>query len=126
MDYSLLLGIETLEPNHQLSSDLIHSMKAPRLSRSTYTRDSVNLQDEEELVMNVRERMSRKHCFIQGNCIYHVAIIDYLQAWDFKKRTERCIKTNLLGKDGPTLSAIEPTQYAERFKNFCQNYVFNS
>ena len=68
--------------------------------------------------------MSKKHCFVSGDCVYHFAIIDYLQAWDFNKKCERFIKTNILGKDGPTLSAIEPVQYANRFKRFCENHVF--
>ena len=34
------------------------------------------------------------------------------------------MKTVLLGKDGPTLSAIEPHTYAQRFKRFCESEVF--
>ena len=73
---------------------------------------------------DIGERMSRTHCFVSGKLVYHVAIIDYLQAWDFNKKSERFIKTNFLGKDGPTLSAIEPIEYARRFKRFCENHVF--
>ena len=59
-------------------------------------------------VMDVGERMSRKHCFIEGDMVYHVSLIDFLQLWNFNKKGERFLKTVLLGKDGPTLSAIEP------------------
>ena len=54
------------------------------------------------------ELMSRKHCFANGRIVYHFSTIDYLQEWNLSKRSERFMKTVLLGKDGPTLSAIEP------------------
>lgn len=78
----------------------------------------------EKEILDPRELMSRQHCFIEGDCVYHIAIIDYLQLWDCSKKGERFLKTNLLGKDGPTLSAIEPRQYAARFKRFCEENVF--
>ena len=59
--------------------------------------------------------MARMHKFKQGSTIYHIAIIDYLQAWTQSKKVERLTKTILLGKDGKTLSAIEPDKYAQRF-----------
>ena len=64
--------------------------------------------------------MSRRHCFIKGKRVYHIAIIDYLQEWNMQKKLERFTKTVLLGKDGPTLSAIEPEAYASRFRNFVE------
>ena len=57
---------------------------------------------------DVRELMSRKHCFVNGERIYHIAVIDYLQQWNFEKKCERFLKTTLLGKDKDSLSAIEP------------------
>ena len=57
---------------------------------------------------DVGELMSRRHCFVNGKRVYHFAIIDYLQEWNFAKKVERVTKTVLLGKDGSTLSAIEP------------------
>ena len=68
--------------------------------------------------------MSQRHCFVNKDCVYHISIIDYLQAWDYKKKGERFLKTTCLGKDAPTLSAIEPVQYAARFKKFCEDKVF--
>ena len=67
--------------------------------------------------------MSRRHCFMKGKRVYHIAIIDYLQEWNMQKKLERFTKTVLLGKDGPTLSAIEPEAYATRFRNFVEKYV---
>lgn len=59
--------------------------------------------------------LKAKHSFKNGNRIYHIAIIDYLQDWNLNKKTERFLKTKILLKDGKNLSAIEPKQYAERF-----------
>lgn len=70
--------------------------------------------------MDIGELMSRRHCFITGKRVYHIAIIDYLQKWNFSKKFERFTKTILLGKDAPTLSAIEPDAYAARFKSFVE------
>ena len=67
--------------------------------------------------------MSRRHCFMKGKRVYHIAIIDYLQEWNMQKKLERFTKTVLLGKDGPTLSAIEPEAYATRFRSFVEKYV---
>ena len=76
------------------------------------------------LVQDVGEMMSRKHCFRNGKKLYHIAIIDYLQEWNFAKKAERFTKTVLLQKDGPSLSAIEPGEYARRFKHFVEMNVF--
>ena len=121
MDYSLLVGIETLRgDNTGLETDKVHQIGAPR----TPTRDKKSTSDElltmqflEDVsaadgVMDVGERMSLKHCFHSGNRVYHISLIDFLQEWNFSKKGERFMKTVLLGKDGPTLSAIEPNQYA--------------
>ena len=50
--------------------------------------------------------------------MYHLSIIDYLQSWDLNKKSERFVKTQFLRKDGATLSAIEPNEYATRFVDF--------
>ena len=54
---------------------------------------------------------------------FHIAIIDYLQAWDSSKKFERFVKTSILQKDGDKLSAIEPDRYAARFKRFVNTRV---
>lgn len=62
--------------------------------------------------------------FMGENVIYHISIIDYLQEWNFNKKSERFMKTVLLQKDGVGLSAIEPNQYAKRFIHFMEMNVF--
>ena len=68
--------------------------------------------------------LKHKHSFVSGRFIYHVAIIDYLQEWNLNKKAERFVKTKILFKDGNTLSAIEPIEYARRFQHFMSLNVF--
>ena len=74
--------------------------------------------------MDLGELMASRHIFNgQSNRIFHIAIIDYLQLWTCQKKAERFAKTVFLGKDGAMLSAIEPREYARRFKQFCADHV---
>ena len=73
---------------------------------------------------DVGDMMTKKHCFVNSHRVYHIAIIDYLQEWNFDKKFERFAKTILLGKDKKTLSAIEPEAYATRFQSFMEKNVF--
>jgi len=57
--------------------------------------------------------------------IVHISIIDYLQEWNISKKGERFYKTIVLGKDPAYLSAIDPDSYAQRFRFFMENHVFN-
>lgn len=45
--------------------------------------DQMQDDGEEQTMPDVGELMSRRHCFINGRRIYHIAIIDYLQEWNF-------------------------------------------
>lgn len=45
-------------------------------------------------------------------CIYYLAIIDTLTSYDAKKKIEHFFKTAAFG---PTISAIPPMEYADRF-----------
>ena len=47
----------------------------------------------------------------QGNEMYHIGLIDYLQKWDFNKKMERFVKIKFLNKSAKWLSAIEPKEY---------------
>lgn len=69
--------------------------------------------------------LSKKHRFANGDKIYHIAVIDYIQEWNLKKKVERFYKTKIRGLDAKELSAIEPEQYADRFLNFMEVKVFN-
>jgi len=68
--------------------------------------------------------MSERHRFQHKNKILHISIIDYLQEWNISKRGERFYKTVFKGKHPDKLSAIEPEQYAHRFRLFMEENVF--
>ena len=85
---------------------------------------SVNAEIVFEEIQDIGELMSINHCFKGKNRFFHIAIIDYLQKWDFSKKTERFAKTVFLGKNGDKLSAIEPNRYSYRFRHFMEKNVF--
>ena len=58
MDYSLLLGIETLGSDDHPEPDI--------------------------------------HKIVVGDKLYHIALIDFMQAWNWDKKMERTIKTKIL------------------------------
>lgn len=53
---------------------------------------------------------------VVGPAFYHLGIIDILQTWTLKKRTERFLKIAFKGVDGDGLSAIPPRLYKDRFQ----------
>mmetsp|Transcript_22174 Transcript_22174/g.29654 ORF Transcript_22174/g.29654 Transcript_22174/m.29654 type:complete len:316 (+) Transcript_22174:1519-2466(+) len=129
MDYSLLLGIETLEVRPP-STRHVHSIgeEAPKtaskpsdqlLNDNTQinaTLDSVSQVDADgERRTNIGKLMSQSHCFANGKRLYHIAIIDYLQGWNCAKKAERFLKNTIMGRDGDKMSVIEPNAYAARF-----------
>lgn len=98
MDYSLLLAVEKNKERKDTLS-------------SRYNQADVSTK---ELAI----RATKRHMFESscGKYIYHVAIIDYLQAFNWEKWGESFAKTNLLMRDGRLISAVEPEFYAKRFK----------
>ena len=53
-----------------------------------------------------------------GALSYHFGIIDILQRFNVKKQTESIFKRLLLGRQGDTISAVDPATYASRFLRF--------
>ena len=88
MDYSLLLVIEDLGDQSQ---EVIRRGQV-------YTSNLIEVEHE----------------VIKKNQVYHFGIIDYLQEYNYEKKTENFFKTKLLNK-GEGISAIEPKQYQQRF-----------
>lgn len=74
-------------------------MRSAAKSNDLLVPNGISLRDDDE-VKDVGELMSLKHCFVTGRRVYHMAIIDYLQEWNFSKKAERFTKTVLMGKDG--------------------------
>jgi hypothetical protein len=58
-----------------------------------------------------------------GNFVYHVSIIDYLQAFDFDKWAESRFKILILRRPEKLISAVDPELYAERFLKFMKTEV---
>ena len=115
MDYSLLIAIEKENITSVQSSSDNHDQNR----RTIETKEGTVVDDY------VGELISQAHCYRARGRVYHIAIIDYLQAWTFNKKFERFSKTTFMGKDGSRLSAIEPQTYACRFRNFVESNVFN-
>ena len=79
-----------------------------------------------ELVRKFREMNNgNRHRYIStcGQYIYNLAIIDYLQAYDFEKWGEHNIKVWLYFRDGNMISACDPNPYARRFLRFMREHV---
>ena len=85
MDYSLLLGIERLQKKDVDKSGFddildslgdftgqVHQIGAARMSRMI----GVNAEEEVEMI-DVGELMSRKHCFVSGEIVFHISVIDF-------------------------------------------------
>jgi hypothetical protein len=66
------------------------------------------------------QKLGSRHKYISkdGKYIYHLGIIDPLQAWDMDKIVERYAKIILLRKNGKNLSAVEPNFFAKRWLTF--------
>ena len=66
-----------------------------------------------------------RHRYISacGQYIYHMGIIDYLQAYDAMKRAENFAKVWFKQKDGNKISACHPNLYGRRFYRFMRKEV---
>ena len=140
MDYSLLLGVETVGSTHLESfnkEDFIEDMKY------FVYRESCILNHESAVTSPYGTLISKQDWKIASSCnryIYHISIIDFLQRFNFSKKKERLAKLikytvfhpglmpyDVLGIKGSPkqyLSCIEPQAYCSRFKEFMAREVF--
>ena len=58
-----------------------------------------------------------------GQYLYHLGLIDYLQDWNMSKKGEHWAKRMFKGKNGRLISAIEPKAYSHRFREFVEHSV---
>jgi len=125
MDYSMLIAIESCrKPKKELHTEQFDGKALNQgfiLLGSEDGRGSTNYRKR-----LLGEWMSEKHRFQFDKKILHISIIDYLQEWNFSKKSERAYKTLILRKDPQRLSAIEPQEYARRFRYFMESNVFSS
>ena len=53
-----------------------------------------------------------------GTMTYHLAVIDYLQEWNFDKKCEAYLKKTLKGRPPKLISCVPPDPYQRRFNRF--------
>jgi hypothetical protein len=72
-----------------------------------------------------KEMRGNRHRFVSsdGQYIYHIGIIDYLQAYDVEKKSENLLKVWIYQRDGTKISACDPVPYARRFFRFMRSQV---
>ena len=54
---------------------------------------------------------------VTGPAIYYMGIVDFLQDWTTRKKTERMIKMYCLGQEAEGISVNHPDPYKARFQN---------
>jgi hypothetical protein len=54
---------------------------------------------------------------VTGPAIYYMGIVDFLQDWTTRKKTERMIKMYCLGQEAEGISVNHPDPYKVRFQN---------
>ena len=60
----------------------------------------------------------------QGDFIYHIGIIDFLQDYSFAKKAETAFKTmSSKGNEANFISCVSPHRYAFRFVRYIQENV---
>ena len=80
----------------------------------------------EQLIFKFNEEnQGNQHRYISscGRYIYNLAIIDYLQSYDFEKWGEHQLKVWIYRRDGSLISACNPNPYARRYLHFMREFV---
>ena len=85
---------------------------SPTARREVTDREALNKYLKKKGLSEDDEIFTR-HMYMSrdGDYIYHVSIIDYMQLWNFDKKSEQFAKKWFLGKDGKQISAVEPKYY---------------
>ena len=86
-------------------------------------RPSQNTVKTLDSYINAGRYQIESHC---GQFIYHLAIIDYLQEWNFEKRAEAFLKRNFKGRSRCHISCVPPLLYCHRFNRFVKTEVLGS
>lgn len=132
MDYSLLLAIEQ-NPYYQEHKSVARKIrstvdgKGGNLSPGDATPKSQHAEERkyEDLVDPKDQFKGSRHMYLSADLrhIYHIAIIDYLQDYNFDKKLENALKTIWRGRHSE-ISAVPPVRYAKRFIEFMESEVF--
>lgn len=134
MDYSLLLAIEK-NPRYQMKGNSMKSQNSdmdengpsvlpqiPDLNKAQ-SANAVNPSADSYTQAMLGFKGSR-HKFLSSNgaFIYHIAIIDYLQDYNWDKWGENLFKTVWRGRN-KEISAVPPLRYSNRYLKFMDTYV---
>ena len=83
--------------------------------------------DYENIINNLKDQRFSKRVFVSkdGNYIYCLGLIDYLQKFNVIKFLENKIKRLQFGDEIKNVSAVDPIMYASRMFNFAQKSILN-
>jgi hypothetical protein len=137
MDYSLLLAIEE-NPDYKTHTRTLRHMSKHSSSNSHMSEEltpkadkspipivrPLNFTPDDGFTAPHSEFQKSRHKFLSSNLqyIYHISIIDYLQDYNFDKKSENLFKTIMRGKNAE-ISAVPPERYAKRYIEFMENSV---
>lgn len=130
MDYSLLLAIEFNPSYHKYKKqEIINEFEATSDGRgSTDDRKLSGRRRSSKAKPDIVPRQSfiktrHKYLSRDGKYYYHISVIDFLQDWNFDKKGESFLKTNILCRDYSRMSAVSPQTYCNRFIKFMRDKV---
>ena len=129
MDYSLLLTLETVYiPRRDLiaiQGDIYNSRnKLLTIALPPSADMPVDSQLSSHNTQSMARDMSSANKGGTTRFVVHIGIIDYLQAWDLKKKLEHSAKTMFNRNGKQTISSVSPGFYSQRFNNFINKEVF--
>eukprot|EP00347_Sterkiella_histriomuscorum_P009160 403342290 len=129
MDYSLLFCVEKNYNYYCLK------MQAEQIVKTRLQDEQIIIEEDLKREIKIeKERLKgqliqtfngNRHMQISkcGKFIYHIAIIDYLQEFNFAKICESRFKEYILNRDYQEISCIDPIPYHKRFFKFMSNNV---
>jgi len=123
MDYSLLLAIEKVAP--LTAADGI--TPGEQYAGGQQQKSSLGSENKFDFARDISNTMisNDRHAYYSqcGNFIYHLAIIDYLQTFNWEKWSESQFKIHILRRPKYLISAVGPHVYGKRFIKFMKNEV---
>lgn len=120
MDYSMLFAIEKVAIQDY---EKVENSNEPELEIVNEIEfednfDRIDFEKHGNSVISKGRHMYHSSC---GNFIYHLAIIDYLQEFNFEKWSESKFKIWVLRRPETLISAVDPGLYGDRFIKFMKS-----
>lgn len=129
MDYSLLLAIEE-NPDYRKHAHTVRTLSKRSSSGGISAKNSSDgtpkspLTDVDYLESPRKKFDKSRHMYLSSNLqyVYHLAIIDYLQDYNWDKKMEHFAKSIWRGRKSE-ISAVPPERYAKRYISFMEDQV---